>query len=42
MAEISINWNETYREIFTASALSLNLDKIARTLEEELADKVAD
>lgn len=34
--------NETYREIFTASARSLNLDKIARTLDEELADKVAD
>jgi hypothetical protein len=42
MAEISINWNETYWEIFTASAPSLNLDKIASPFEEELADKVAD
>jgi hypothetical protein len=42
MAEIWINWNETYREIFTILATSLNLDKIARALEAELADKVAD
>ncbi|MGB7922787.1 MAG: hypothetical protein WCF57_06030 [Pyrinomonadaceae bacterium] len=33
--------DETYREIFDASARSLNIDKISRTLDAELATDAA-